>query len=162
MTTSVSHRTGGDVDAQAGQYGQVRYGWYASGGVTPASELAVSHDAAGTTATAHDADARTVLAHTADGRTLQTDGSTDDLTGATVAFTLWPVGSDTPTVDENTANVTVTSAADGQVEYALQTGDLDAVGDYYYEWEVTLSSGEVRTYPNDRDGVPLEVLPEGS
>lgn len=94
--------------------------------------------------------------------TLQTDGSADDLSGATVAFTLWPVGTDTPTVDENTSNVTVEDAANGQVEYSFASNDLNSTGVFYYEWEVTFSSGEIRTYPNDERGVPLKVVEEGS
>lgn len=96
--------------------------------------------------------------------TLNLDGSGDDLTGATVRFTMWPVGDrSNPKVDKNTSQVTVEDAGAGDVkfDFANDGSDLDTVGDFYYEWQVDLSSGETRTFPNDRDGVSLRVIEEG-
>lgn len=92
--------------------------------------------------------------------TLKTDGSADDLSGATVKFTLWK-SDGTGIVDKNTANTSVEDAANGKVKYTLQSSDLESSGLYYYEWEVEYSNGEIRTYPNTEEGVRLVVVPEG-
>ena len=91
--------------------------------------------------------------------TLKSDDSADDLTGATVAFSLWQ-SDGTVVVDEDTSNVTVEDAAAGDVEYAFSGTDLDSAGLHFYEWTVTFSDGTELTYPNtEADGVPLYVNP---
>lgn len=87
--------------------------------------------------------------------TLKTDGSADDISGATVAFSMWD--SDTVKIDENTANTNVTDAANGEVEYDFQSGDLDTAQLWFFEWEVTFSDGTIITYRRE-DGTPKELL----
>lgn len=95
--------------------------------------------------------------------TLKTDGSADDLSGATVAFTMWDPSDGTVKIDENTANVTITDAANGEVQYDFATGDLDTVDLWFFEWEVTYSDGTVITYRRESgDPKELRVLSEGS
>lgn len=99
--------------------------------------------------------------------TLQTDGSADDLSGATVAFTLWDPQDDTLIQDENTSNVDVEPDGTGTVQYNFTDTDLDISvsikRQLRYEWEVTFSSGEVRTY-RASDGAPksITVFEEGA
>jgi len=99
--------------------------------------------------------------------TLATDGSADDLSGATVVFTLWDPQSDTLIQDENTANVTIEPDGQGTVTYEFDGSDLDISvsikRQLHYEWEVTFSSGEIRTY-RASDGSPksITVFEEGA
>lgn len=95
--------------------------------------------------------------------TLQTDGSADDVTGATVAFTLWDADDGTLKVDENTANVTLSDAANGTVEYSPAANDFNTTGLFNYEWEVTFSGGTIVTYrASDGDPKTIRVKSEGS
>ena len=96
--------------------------------------------------------------------TLETDGSADDLTGATVAFTLWDPSDGTVKIDENTSNVTFTTdGSDGKVEYEFAADDLDTVGVYAVEWEVTFADGTVVTYRRENgDPKELRVRSEGA
>lgn len=95
--------------------------------------------------------------------TLKTDGSADSLSGATVVFSLWVPGSDTPKVDENSSDVTVEPNGTGTVRYDFQSGDLDTAGLFYFEWEVTFADGTIVTYRKP-DGSPktLRVREEGA
>jgi hypothetical protein len=87
--------------------------------------------------------------------TLQTDGSADDLSGATVVFTMWQKG-EPPKIDENSSNVDVEPAGTGTVDYNFQAGDLDTVARFFYEWEVTFADGTIVTY-RDSNGDPKEI-----
>lgn len=76
------------------------------------------------------------------------DGNPTDLTSCTVDFHM---------ADKTSGAVKVNAAATpdadqvtnkGVVTYAWAVGDTDTVGDYFAEWEVTLPSGKIVTYPN--------------
>lgn len=94
---------------------------------------------------------------------LTTDGSADDITGATVVFTMWDAETDAVKIDENTANVTIDDAATGKVRYDFQSGDLDTAGVFAFEWEVTYADGTIITYRR-ASGAPkeLRVFAEGA
>ena len=85
------------------------------------------------------------------------DGTVANLTGATVKFNLrGPTG--TLVVDHATA--TVLDAANGRVKYAIQSGNLAALGAHRMEWEVAFGGGgPTITYPNDGDD-RLIVVPQ--
>lgn len=72
------------------------------------------------------------------------EGTVQDLTGATVRFHLLDV-SGTVIID---ASASVLDDAGGKVSYAWQAGDTDSAGSFKGEFEVTLPSGEIRTFPN--------------
>ena len=50
----------------------------------------------------------------------------------------------------------VGAATDGVVRYQVQTGELDAAGDYYAEVEVTFSGGKIVTFGD----FIIRVLPQ--
>lgn len=74
--------------------------------------------------------------------------------GASVVFSLEPIGSNTPVVDE--ATVTVGDGSyDGEkdttvVSYTLDSTDLSTAGDYVAEFEATYADGEVLSFPQGR------------
>lgn len=78
------------------------------------------------------------------------DGNAVDITGYTdVRYLMTPSGSDTLTVDDDTAgNVSVTDASAGKVKYEWQAADTDTPGYYEAEWEVEYSDGTKETFPN--------------
>ena len=45
----------------------------------------------------------------------------------------------------------------GRVKYVWQTGDTDTAGTFQGEFEVTYTSGEIETFPND-GYIGIEVL----
>ena len=76
------------------------------------------------------------------------DGATDAaavLTGATAKVILRLVGESTAKVS---AAATITDALLGQVRYSWGVTDLDTIGSYYVECEVTYASGGKRTFPS--------------
>jgi len=68
-----------------------------------------------------------------------------DLTGAGVDF-IMALPNTTPKVN---AAATITDATGGEVSYTSLTGDLDTVGTYFVEWEVTFAGGEIQRFPGD-------------
>lgn len=73
--------------------------------------------------------------------------TTVDLTGATVRFNMR--NSDGATIKINRAvAVIVTPAGTPTVRYDWQAADVDTVGFYDAEFEVTYSGGAVETFPN--------------
>jgi len=76
-----------------------------------------------------------------------------NLTGATVMFHMKSVDG-TIKVD---AEMTITNAEGGVVQYDWQTGDTDTVGTYYVEFEVTYSDLSVETFPNNGNKVVTVV-----
>ena len=77
-----------------------------------------------------------------------------DLTGATVKFLMRRISSTTAKVD---ASATVIDEDAGRVKYVWQTGDTDTAGTFQGEFEVTYTSGEIETFPND-GYIGIEVL----
>ena len=77
------------------------------------------------------------------------------LNGATVMFHMEAVDG-TLKVD---AEMTVTDAEGGVVQYDWVSGDTDTVGTYYVEFEVTYSDGAVETFPNNNKEVII-IRPE--
>lgn len=69
------------------------------------------------------------------------DGTTPDLTGATVRFVMTPRGSLTAKVD---AAATIVS---GAFQYAPTSGDVDTAGLYDVVWRVT-RAGKPETWPS--------------
>jgi hypothetical protein len=76
------------------------------------------------------------------------DGTPTNLTGCTVVFHM---------AEKNTLAIKVNAAATpdpdqttnpGVVRYTWTGTDTDTVGDYVAEWQVTLPSGKIVTYPN--------------
>jgi len=70
------------------------------------------------------------------------DGTTVDLTGATVLFKL---------AERNgtvLVNREATAGADGVAEFIFNTGETDKVGVLYAEFFVTYADGRVETFPN--------------
>lgn len=72
-------------------------------------------------------------------------GDAVNLTGASVVFTMRPIGGGEAKVD---AAASITVAADGEVEYTWQGDDTDTDGWYVACWTVTFSGGEVQSFPN--------------
>ncbi len=70
-----------------------------------------------------------------------------DLTGATVKFLMKPIGSGT-VLKVNTAATIVTAAA-GVVKHTWISTDVDTVGVFNIEWEITFGDGTVETIPGD-------------
>lgn len=76
------------------------------------------------------------------------------LTGATVRFIMRPVGSEIAKIDNDAEIPSAVSAggvsyagSDGVLQYQWVTGDTDTAGEFSGEFEVTLASGKVRTFP---------------
>ena len=74
------------------------------------------------------------------------DGAAVNLTGGSGRFAMARSISDTPAIDSNaspqTATITVTDAANGLVNVVITDENMDAlVGDYYWEFKWTDSSG---------------------
>jgi hypothetical protein len=72
------------------------------------------------------------------------DGSVVNLTGATVRFVMGK----NKTLITNAA-ATIVNATTGQVSYTLTDADTLVAGNFNAEFEVTFSTGKVKTYPSD-------------
>jgi hypothetical protein len=72
------------------------------------------------------------------------DGTPVNLTGATVRFVMGKG----KTLIANSA-ATIISASAGKVEYTLKESDTLVAGNYNAEFEVTFSTGKVKTFPSD-------------
>jgi len=48
------------------------------------------------------------------------------------------------------AACTILDAANGRIEYTWQEGDFDSQGTYEGEFQITYTSGDIATVPNDR------------
>jgi hypothetical protein len=73
-------------------------------------------------------------------------GAVVNLTGASVDF-IMALPNTTPKV--NADAVIVGTPTNGQVRYTSVTNDLNAVGTYFVEWEVTFAGGEIQRFPGD-------------
>jgi hypothetical protein len=73
----------------------------------------------------------------------QADGKTPvDISTATVKFKMMRQGSKTNKID---ANCTITDGPNGKCKYTVQSTDLDTVGEYAAELEVTFNANKVLT-----------------
>lgn len=82
------------------------------------------------------------------------DGKVAILAGATVLFKMRAKGSQ---VVKISSAAVITDAQAGTVQYVWASGDLDTVGEFEAQWEVTYSGGGVQTYPND-EYIPIIVV----
>jgi hypothetical protein len=78
--------------------------------------------------------------------TLTADAGAVNLSGAAVKF-LMRAGDGTVKVNANATVVTPTAPA--VVRYTAAAGDVDTVGSYQAEWQVTYAGGQIQTFPND-------------
>lgn len=69
------------------------------------------------------------------------------LTGASITFTMSATVGGTPKVNRGT--VTILNATAGTCQYQWLTGDTNALGSFYAEWEVVFPSGNKETYPGN-------------
>lgn len=74
------------------------------------------------------------------------DGEAVDLTGATVTFSM-RTASGTVLIDK--ASCSVTNAVAGEVMYTWTDTDTAVAGEHQAEFEVTLPTGKVESFPND-------------
>lgn len=82
------------------------------------------------------------------------DGTVPDITGATVKFIMRLTSGGAAKVD---ASATIVTAATANVKYGWIGADTDTVGDYEGEFEVTLATGGIQTYPNSKY-IPIKVM----
>ncbi len=68
------------------------------------------------------------------------------LVGATAKFTMREDGG---AIKVNEAIATVYDAVNGKVKYTWQAADVDTVGTYLAEFEITLSGGGLVTFPQN-------------
>lgn len=83
-------------------------------------------------------------------------GTAVDLTDLTVKFKM-VANDDTVKVAETDANVTVTDASEGEVEYAFQAADVDTVGTYHAYFVVIDGSGNRDTFPVHEDYLEVKI-----
>jgi len=77
-----------------------------------------------------------------------------DLTDATVVFNMkTPAG----VVKVARGACNVLSPTVGYVQYAFELVDVDTVGNYRGEFEVTFDSGKITTFPSG-DYIPIKIL----
>lgn len=74
---------------------------------------------------------------------LNSEGTAEDLTGATTVQLKWTEPDGTARLED----MTVTNATEGRVLYAWQVGDTDEPGRYQAEIVVTWPTGEPQTFP---------------
>lgn len=70
------------------------------------------------------------------------NGQAQDLTGATVTWTLSPAVTRVPYL---TKTLSITDAEAGRCYLSVDTGDISQAGNFYHELEVVLASGESYT-----------------
>ena len=74
------------------------------------------------------------------------DGTAQDLTGATVKFSMEHANGK---IKVNEGACTIVDAPTGQVKYSWQTGDTDTPGTYRGEFHVTGLSGGEAIFPSE-------------
>jgi hypothetical protein len=96
---------------------------------------------------------------TLDATLTNADGTTANLSGGTVEFHMRAPGASTLKVNQSSTGslLSITDSTGGEVSYAWSTGDLDTTGRFYGEFEATLATGKVVTYPNDGH-ITIDVL----
>lgn len=83
------------------------------------------------------------------------NGAAKDIAGATVRFHMKTLGG----VAKTAAAATNRQAIDGTgaVLYSWAPVDVDTAGFYVGEWQITYSSGDIQTFPNDRNGFLIKI-----
>lgn len=99
-------------------------------------------------------DTRTPLA-----RTLIQGANAVDLTGLTVKFQMVD-SSGTVVIAETATNVTVVSAANGQVQFAFTSGQVATAGTYY-GWFTVYNGSAKDHFPNDGRSLIIEIVTAG-
>lgn len=88
------------------------------------------------------------------------DGAALDISGATLAFTMIPLGGGTAVVDGAAAsNDQVDADTLGAWSYSWAAADTAAPGYYRAEVQVTHADDTIETFPNDGDLV-VKITPE--
>ena len=85
------------------------------------------------------------------------DGTDDvaiDLTGASVVFSMTTMGG---TVIVSRKSVAIVTALNGQVRYDWESGDTAMPGTFKAEFEVTLPSGKIVSFPNT-ESIVIKIL----
>ena len=77
------------------------------------------------------------------------NGVADDITGATITFSMRSLKDQTLKVDNLAA--TIVTGDEAKMAYAFAAADTDTVADYSMEMKVDKGSGEVYTVPNNRE-----------
>lgn len=94
--------------------------------------------------------------------TLDADGEVEgpqDLTGATVVFTMRNKKTNEIKINEQAA--TVTDILTGMVEYEWSGDDTDTPGSYYGEFEAMFSSKPL-SFPNGKKGFDIKITPDSA
>ena len=84
------------------------------------------------------------------------DGTAANLNGATVKLNVRARRGGSILIDHGP--VTVLDANNGRVSYAKQAADVANPGFFFLEWEVTYAGGIITSYPNNKEGDPLEIV----
>ena len=80
-----------------------------------------------------------------------------DLTGASVVFTMADVGG-TKVIDRRAATI-VSPPTSGIVQHNWLAGDTATAGTFSGEFEITFPSGQVITFPNQRN-ITIKIAPD--
>ena len=86
---------------------------------------------------------------------ITTSGAAYDLTGGSVVFNMRSTTDGTVKISRSAA--VLVSGPNGQVRYDWASGDLDTVGSYEAEFEVTLSGSRKLSIPS-AGFIPIRVL----
>lgn len=84
------------------------------------------------------------------------DGSARNITGASATIQLCSVFSPTTIVYSFTG--TISTGTDGVVTYTLQTGDIEAKGEYFAKCKIVFSGGAIEHFPQGKYGERIDVI----
>ncbi len=87
------------------------------------------------------------------------DNTVVDLSGLTLKFTMVESESGTVKVTETSDNVTVTSAAAGEVQYDPVAADVDTPGTYYAYFIAENGSGKQDSFPSETGKFQIAIMP---
>lgn len=83
------------------------------------------------------------------------NGAAKDIAGATVRFHMKTLAGTAKVAAVATNNQA--TGGTGAVLYSWAPADIDTPGLYVGEWQITYSSGDVQTFPNDRAGFLIKI-----
>lgn len=90
-------------------------------------------------------------------------GEPMDLTDATVKMYMWELPSQSIVINGSACTHDDTG---GTITYNVQAADVDEPGKFQRQWEVTLSGGDIKSYPDldveDRNILTIEDKVEGT